>query len=517
MPPSPLRNRRPAYALLSVVALLAAGCGSGGAAQIPVAEPANLLPAADPGPDTVGRVGTQVVLDGSQSRDPEGGALTWRWVQTEGPVVTLSGLIDIRPTFTPTVAGTYVFDLVVEDVLGLGSTPSTVTVIVIDDLAVQPRRAPGAVARAAGLVHASFLVAPPAPLPSAVLLADGAARSVVVVDFVGDSTDDPAAAAVAGLVRVLLMVGMTPFAHLYLDTHPGDEDPVSLLVGGLAADEIVSFAVAGEPFVLDGSRSTDDGVVRTFTWTQVGGPFRFTTEDALVDAVVPVAGTYVFELRCTDDIGLSSFVQRLVIPVVPALPAVGPPDARGAFVGGTIPDGDPETPEVAVAGATVALTGAGSVSRNGGTLTFTWEQVAGPLAAMTGATTPNPSVVPPVAGAYAFELRVTDANGVADTEVLHLTVAPAGRPAPTPVLQPIPDYFLGAGGIVVVLDGATSTGDGSLTFLWQQTGGVPVFIDDAASGRGSIVPPQAGTYVFELRVADANGLSAPVRRSFRAR
>ena len=41
---------RRARAFLGAFALLAAGCGSG------AAEPANLLPAADPGPDTVGRV-----------------------------------------------------------------------------------------------------------------------------------------------------------------------------------------------------------------------------------------------------------------------------------------------------------------------------------------------------------------------------------------------------------------------------------------------------------------------------
>jgi hypothetical protein len=508
---SPPSVRR-ACASLSVVVLLAAGCGRGGGG-----DPANLLPVADAGPDTVGRVNTQVTLDGSASGDSEGATLTFRWDQVEGPLAVLSSLTAERPAFTPTVPGTYVFDLIVEDDLGLPSAPVHVTVVVIDDGAATPRRAPAAVARAAGLRHAAFLSAAPGVMPSSVVLSDGSARSVVLVDVASDATDDPPAAAVTGLRVVDVVVGAAPFARLYAAASAGDEDPVTL-PSSAGGDEIVSFAVAGESFVLDGSRSQDDGLVRTFTWTQVGGPFRFTTEDSLVEVVVPTAGTYVFDLVCTDDIGLSSFVQRLVVPVVPAIPGVGPPAARAAFVSGTIPDGDAETPEVASVGSAVVLTGASSFARNGGALTYAWEQVEGPIAILSGATTAGATVVPPVPGAYAFELRVTDANGVADTAVLHLTVAPVGSAAPTPVLQPISDVVLPPGGgapPAVLLDAGASRGAGALTFLWQQTAGVPVFIENAASGLGSIVPPQAGTYVFELRVADDHGPSAPVRRSFR--
>jgi hypothetical protein len=47
--------------------------------------------------------------------------------------------------------------------------------------------------------------------------------------------------------------------------------------GDSVIEERVSGAVTAS-FVLDGSRSQDDGVVRTFTWTQTSGPFRFTTQ-----------------------------------------------------------------------------------------------------------------------------------------------------------------------------------------------------------------------------------------------
>src|SRR5262245_49663632 len=189
VPPRPLLVRTRACALLASVALLGAGCGGGSAVPADpsvTVDPGGFVPTADAGANTVGRVNTLVTLDGRASKDPEGGALTFRWVQAEGPTVPFSSVTDAQPTFTPTVAGTYVFDLLGDDDTGLESSPSTVTVVVIDDLAPQPRRAPAAVARAAGLRHAAFLAVPPAPLPPAVLLADGLTRNVQVVDLASD-------------------------------------------------------------------------------------------------------------------------------------------------------------------------------------------------------------------------------------------------------------------------------------------------------------------------------------------
>jgi len=75
-------------------------------------------------------VGTLVTLNGTQSFDPEGDTLTYSWVRTSGPAATLTNANTATPTFTPTVAGTYVFTLTVSD--GTNTDTATVTITVVD-------------------------------------------------------------------------------------------------------------------------------------------------------------------------------------------------------------------------------------------------------------------------------------------------------------------------------------------------------------------------------------------------
>jgi hypothetical protein len=90
---------------------------------------ANQVPVADAGDDQDGIVpGQLVTLDSSGSFDPEGQTFTREWSQTDGPAVTLSSTTAVSPTFTPTVDGTYEFQLVLTDSLGGVSDPDTVSI-----------------------------------------------------------------------------------------------------------------------------------------------------------------------------------------------------------------------------------------------------------------------------------------------------------------------------------------------------------------------------------------------------
>ena len=76
--------------------------------------------------------GASVTLDGNQSNDPDGDALTYAWVQTMGPAVTLSDPSAAVTSFTaPDVSSSTMlrFQLTVTDPLGL-SDSATVTITV---------------------------------------------------------------------------------------------------------------------------------------------------------------------------------------------------------------------------------------------------------------------------------------------------------------------------------------------------------------------------------------------------
>src|SRR5207245_1879472 len=89
----------------------------------------NVAPLANAGSDQVVAAGTVVTLDGSLSFDLNGDPLTFQW--TPDPAnpqpVTLSSSTAMKPTFTPTITGTYRFTLVVNDGQ-LNSAPATVQI-----------------------------------------------------------------------------------------------------------------------------------------------------------------------------------------------------------------------------------------------------------------------------------------------------------------------------------------------------------------------------------------------------
>ncbi len=89
----------------------------------------NRLPEANAGIAQVVQVGQLVTLDGSQSSDGDGEALTYSWVQSAGESVVLTGETTVSPTFTaPAVFGDLIFDLTVSDGQATGFDRTSVTI-----------------------------------------------------------------------------------------------------------------------------------------------------------------------------------------------------------------------------------------------------------------------------------------------------------------------------------------------------------------------------------------------------
>jgi lysophospholipase L1-like esterase len=93
----------------------------------------NAAPVADAGPDQIVQPGVSVTLDGAGSTDDGNGALSYAWMQTAGPPVSLSNSAAAKPAFSAPSAVTsdvhLTFQLTVTDSDGLQSSDScTVTV-----------------------------------------------------------------------------------------------------------------------------------------------------------------------------------------------------------------------------------------------------------------------------------------------------------------------------------------------------------------------------------------------------
>jgi chitinase len=107
----------------------------------------NQSPIVEAGPNQTVAAAAKVTLNGSQSYDPEGQAITYRWKQTSGPTVALSAATIAKPTFNaPAVAVgqsvTLVFELTVTDSKSLSGADTCLVLVTAPQSAAARNQAP---------------------------------------------------------------------------------------------------------------------------------------------------------------------------------------------------------------------------------------------------------------------------------------------------------------------------------------------------------------------------------------
>ena len=448
----------------------------------------NLAPIANAGSDRVVAPNEAVALDGSASSDPNGDALSYRWVLIGGTIVSLSGITTASPTFTaPASAATVTLQLTVTDPGGLESS---------DDVIISvSNRWPVANAGLDQVVR-----------PGALVTLDGSGRS--------DPDQDPLTHAwsqVSGTPVSLsdatvanptftasLSVGELVFRLTVTDPRGLEHsDEVVITVSNQSpmanagSDQVVD---AGATVTLDGSGSSDpDSDALTYRWEQTGGTsvtLSNTTVESPTFTAPSSAATLTFRLTVTDP-GELSGTDEVTITV------------RQPNRAPTANAGSDQTVET---GERVTLRGSGT-DPDGDPLTYVWRQSSGSGVSLSFPVGSNPVfTAPSSAGTLVFELTVTDGRGGRATDEVTIMVR---SPNPAPTANAGSDQTVETGASVILSgSGSSDPDDDLLTYSWEQTGGTSVTLSNTTVESPTFTAPSsAATLTFRLTVTDPGELS----------
>ena len=268
-------------------------------------------------------------------------------------------------------------------------------------------------------------------------------------------------------------------------------------VADAGADETIQLPV--NTVTLKGKGTDVDGKIETYHWQKISGPANAKIKNAnsATTAVSGLAkGTYLFELMVTDNLGATK-ADTIKVTVLPR-PNVKPTANAGA-------DQTIQLPENAM-----ILNGSGA-DEDGSIQSYKWSQVSGPAtASLTRDTTAQTQIRNLKAGAYIYQLTVTDNNGAVAMDSVTLVVkAAAVVPNKAPVAYAGNDLKVQLPENTAVLSGSGLDEDGTIkAYQWRQLSGPASATfktpKEAQTAAGGLVQ---GAYAFEIKVTDDKGAS----------
>ncbi len=449
-------------------------------------------PIADAGADQTALVGNTVTLDGSNSSDVDGDALSFSWSLTTpaGSVATLSDPAAVKPTFDIDLPGIYVAQLIVNDGTVV-SAADTVTISTSNSAPVA-NAGPDQTALLGNTVTLdgsgsndvdgdglsfSWSLTPPAG--SVATLSDPAAvKPTFDIDLHGTY-----------VAQLIVNDGTVDSAADTVTVSTSNSAPVA----NAGPDQTTQ---VGNTVTLDGSSSSDvDGDALSFSWslTPPAGSVATLSDPAAVKPAfdIDLHGIYVAQLIVNDG------------TVDSAADTVTVSTSNNAPVANAGPD---QTTQV---GETVTLDGSSSSDVDGDGLSFSWSLTApaGSMAALSDPAAVNPTFDIDLPGTYVVQLIVNDGRVNSAPDTVNISTINSAPVADAGTDQ---DVLVND---TVILDGSgSSDADGDdLTFDWALTGvptGSAAILSDAAAVNPDFVADLPGTYLAQLIVNDGNVNSA---------
>lgn len=440
----------------------------------------------------------QATLSGSAT-DTDGTIISHSWSQVSGPntaIITTPSLY--ITTVTGLVPGTYLFMLLATDNdAQTGSDGVYIT--------VTPNQLPIA---NAGLDKTITL-----PINSVIINGSGTDSDGTIITykwvyFSGPATYNISNSNIASPTITFSSAGVYEFTLTVTDNLGGqgtdrvkvtvNAAPNQLPTANAGLDQTVQLPTSSTTLI--GSGTDSDGTIASYAWTRVSGPNTPTivsATSATTSITGLIAGTYVFGLTVTDNVGGVS-PQDLVTVIVLAVPNVLP--IANANVNQTI----------TLPTNSATLSGSGTDS-DGTIVSYLWTKLAGSPSggAITSATSASTTVTGLIAGVYTYQLQVTDNSGGTGIDTMTITVN-AAPPPPIPLakiaLQSNPTVPVTTTTItlptasVALIDATFSPGYPAVAWLWTRISGpAGSTITTPTAQSTTITGLVQGTYVFQLQ------------------
>ncbi len=272
-------------------------------------------------------------------------------------------------------------------------------------------------------------------------------------------------------------------------------------------DQVITLPT--DSVLLDGRSSSDpDGTISEWLWKKISGPASFNIikpSDSITKVKALVVGVYQFELKVTDNGGLSAKDTVQVIINDPSI--LNRPPVANAGTDQTI----------TLPANTITLNGSGSTDPDNNITSYLWTKISGPTSFnIVNANAVQTQITNLVEGIYQFELKVTDAGGLFDRDTVQVSVNP---PSQCPPPSAPPSCATNCGKIVFVSDRDgnseiyTCNADGSN--VTRLTNDIAVDGDPAWSPDGTRIAfiRNMGTSGGNLHIMNADG-SNVVQKTF---